>query len=81
MCIHNNPVKYGIQIVMVCDTGTNYMIDAIPYLGSNNKTKDISLAYKFIEELTINIQGTNIYVMMDYWFTSIPLAEKLHKTN
>lgn len=79
MYIPNKPAKYGIKIVMMCDVGTNYMVNAIPYLGSNTQTKNMPLASYFVEELTKNIQGTNRNITMDNWFTSIPLAENLLK--
>ncbi|GBM01364.1 Mannose-1-phosphate guanyltransferase alpha-A [Araneus ventricosus] len=80
MYILNKPAKYGIKIVMMCDVETNYMINAISYLGLNTQTKGIPLASYFVEEFTRNIQGTNRNVTMDTWFTSIPLAEKLFAT-
>lgn len=33
MYLPNKPAKYGLKIVMVCDSSTKYMIDASPYLG------------------------------------------------
>ncbi|GBO16763.1 hypothetical protein AVEN_35239-1 [Araneus ventricosus] len=77
MYIPNKPAKYAIKVVMMCDVGTNYMINTILYLDSNTQTKCIPLASYFVEELTRNIQGTNRNITMENWFTSIPLAEKL----
>lgn len=50
------------------------MINVIPYLGSN--TQGIPLASYFVGEITGNIQRTNRNVKLDFWFTSVPLAEK-----
>ncbi|GBP02746.1 PiggyBac transposable element-derived protein 4 [Eumeta japonica] len=48
MYIPNKPAKYGIKKVMLCDSGTKYMVDAIPYLDrlemptiTTNLRKDI----------------------------------------
>ncbi|GFQ95293.1 DDE_Tnp_1_7 domain-containing protein [Trichonephila clavata] len=79
MYIPNKTARYGIKIAMMCDVGTNYMVNAIPYLGLNTQTKGVHLLSYFVKELTKNIQGTNQNIIMDNWFTSIPLADKLLK--
>lgn len=77
MYIPNKPAKYGIKIEMMCDSGTYYMIDAIPYLGKGTNTGDLSLGEYFVKELTRAIYGTNRNVTTDNWFTSVPLAKSL----
>jgi len=41
MYIPTKPAKYGIKIVMVCDAGTKYMVDASPYIGKKKLIKII----------------------------------------
>ena len=43
MFIPNKPATYGIKIVMACDSGTKYMVDASPYLGKGTKTNGLPL--------------------------------------
>lgn len=75
MCTYRiKPAKYSFKIVKECDVGTNCMINVIPYLSSN--TQGIPLPSHFVGEITGNIQRTNRNVKMDFWFTSVPLAEK-----
>ncbi|XP_046681546.1 uncharacterized protein LOC124368317 [Homalodisca vitripennis] len=77
MYIPNKPSKYGIKIVMACDTTTKYMINGIPYVGKKTQTGGQPLAEFFVKEITRPIHGTNRSVTMDNWFTSVSLAEDL----
>ncbi|KAK9693224.1 Transposase IS4 [Popillia japonica] len=77
--IPNKPAKYGIKIVMLCDSSSKYMIDASPYLGKGTNTNGLPLATHFVRELTKSVQGSNRNITMDNWFTSIPLADELLK--
>lgn len=77
MYIPNKPAKYGIKIVMVCDSATKYMSDASPYLGKKTETNGLPLAEFYVKELTKSIHGTNRNVTMDNWFTSVSLADQL----
>lgn len=77
MYIPNKPAKYGVKLEMMCDSGTRYMVDCIPYLGKGTNTGGMPLGEYFVKELTRSIHGTNRNVTMDNWFTSIPLAKQL----
>ena len=79
MYIPSKPNKYGIKIVMMCDVGTKYMINAIPYLGKGTRTGGLPLGDYFVRELSRPIWGSNRNITMDNWFTSIPMAEELLK--
>ena len=35
--IANKPAKYGIKLIMVCDSRTNYKLNAMPYLGKHTQ--------------------------------------------
>lgn len=41
--IPNKPSKYGIKIMMLCDSSSKYMIDAIPYVGKSTDTNGLPL--------------------------------------
>ncbi|CAH2108113.1 unnamed protein product [Euphydryas editha] len=77
MYIPSKPDKYGIKTVVLCDSKSNYMIDAIPYMGKGTNTNGEPLASFFVKQLTETIRGTSRNVTMDNWFTSVPLAKEL----
>jgi hypothetical protein len=77
MYIPNKPAKYGLKIEMMCDSGTRYMIDALPYLGKGTNTGGLPLGEYVVKEITRSIHGSNRNVTTDNWFTSIPLAKSL----
>lgn len=77
MYIPNKPSKYGIKIVMICDTGSKYMINAMPYLGKGTTPRNIPQAQFFVKELTQCAYGSHRNITMDNWFTSVPLATQL----
>lgn len=77
MYIPNKPNKYGIKIVMTCDSATRYMVDAMPYLGKCTQTNGLPLGEFYVKELTKTVHGSNRNVTCDNWFTSVPLAKIL----
>lgn len=79
MYIPNKPSKYGIKIVMTCDTKTKYMVDASPYLGKCTKTDGMPLGEFYVKEMTKTLRGSNRNITVDNWFTSVKLADDLLK--
>lgn len=77
MYMPNKPSKYGIKIVMLCDSSSKYLVDACPYLGKGTKTDGLPVANYFVKELTKSVHGSNRNVTMDNWFTSVRLADEL----
>ncbi|VEN54762.1 unnamed protein product [Callosobruchus maculatus] len=77
MYIPNKPAKYGLKIVIVCDSGTKYMIDASPYLGKKTRTDSMPLAEYYVKTLTTTLRGANRNITMDNWFSSVKLADDL----
>ncbi|GBP41623.1 PiggyBac transposable element-derived protein 4 [Eumeta japonica] len=76
MYIPSKPNKYGLKILMLCDSKTNYMLNAMPYVGKTETNGD-SLGSYYVKTLTENLWGSNRNVTMDNWFTSVPLALEL----
>nr|CAI5866085.1 unnamed protein product [Callosobruchus analis] len=72
MYIPNKPAKYGIKIVMVCDT-------AAPYLGKKTNTEGLPLAEYFVKSVLQPFEGSFRNLTMDNWFTSVSLADQLLK--
>ena len=79
MYIPNKPAKYGIKLVLICDSETTYMLGAIPYLGKEGTTPQdgVNLGHYYTKELTKPYHGTNRNVTTDNWFTSVPLITDL----
>lgn len=77
MYIPNKPNKYGIKIPMMCDTGSKYMIDAMPYIGKATKTNGLPQGEFYVKELSRSLHGSNRNITCDNWFTSVPLAKSL----
>ena len=77
MYVPSKPNKYGIKILMMCDSKTYYMLSAIPYTGAQQQKGDEPLATKYVIELSKPIHGTYRNITMDNWFSSIPLADMM----
>lgn len=77
MYIPSKPSKYGMKIVMLCDSSSKYMVDACPYLGKQKATKGVPLSNYYVQELTKSVHGSNRNITMDNWFTSVEIADKL----
>lgn len=77
MYMPNKPAKYGIKLLMICDVGTKYMLNAMPYLGKNTTPRNVPQAQFFVKELSRPIHGTNRNLTMDNWFTTVSLASEL----
>lgn len=84
------PDKYGLKIVMMCDSNTSYMCNALPYLGKESETenknkgkskssqsKEFLIPTQDVLRLTETIHGTYRNVTVDNWFTSVELADQL----
>lgn len=44
MYIPSKPFKYGIKDIMICDNSTEYMINAVSYLGKATVLRDKVIA-------------------------------------
>ncbi|CAB3231975.1 unnamed protein product [Arctia plantaginis] len=62
---------------MMKDSGTNYMINAMPYTGKTTNTNGLPQGEYYLKELSRPIHGTNRNIKCDNWFTSIPVSESL----
>lgn len=81
MYIPNKPDKYGIKIVLLCDSKTFYMMNAEVYLGKKSTPRSQPVADYYLQSLTSPIHGTNRNITCDNWFTSIPSATTLLEKN
>ncbi|XP_066965604.1 piggyBac transposable element-derived protein 4-like [Macrobrachium rosenbergii] len=75
MYIANKPAKYGVKLFMACDVNSKYMLNAIPYLGSNTNTPAVILPGENITtELVKPYFHTGRTITTDNWFTSYSLT-------
>ena len=78
MYIANKPAKYGLKLIMVCDSETSYMLNAMPYLGKHTQPpQGIPLGQYVTTKLVAPYANTNRNITGDNWFTSIPLTTDL----
>lgn len=77
MYMPQKPSKYGIKIVMICDVGTKYMLNAEPYLGKGTTGRDEPVSHYHVKNLSAPYHGSNRNLTMDNWFSSIPLTLEL----
>lgn len=64
---------------MFCDSKTNYMINAMPYVGKTNMNGEFFRTF-CLKTLTETLWDSKRHVtMMDNWFTSVPLANNLFR--
>ncbi|XP_055920499.1 piggyBac transposable element-derived protein 4-like [Eupeodes corollae] len=77
MYIPNKPSKYGIKIPMMCDSGTSYMLNAMPYIGRATNTNGLPQGEYYLKELSRPVHGTNRNITCDNWFTSIPATKSM----
>lgn len=83
MYIPKKPSKYGIKIIMACDSKTYYMCNAITYQGKNGDTRERpgTLATKATMTLMEPYLDAGRNLTVDNWFTSLPLLKELHARN
>nr|CAI5866629.1 unnamed protein product [Callosobruchus analis] len=77
MNIPNKCAKYGLNIVMVFDSGTKYMIDASAYLRKKTRIDNMPLEEYYVKTLTTTLRGPNTNIKMDNWFPSVKVADDL----
>ena len=83
MYISNKPNKYGIKIFMVCDSDSQYCLNAIPYCGIGTVPHQyqnlLQGEYFTMELLRPNLIQNGRVVCADNWFTSLSLARTLQQ--
>lgn len=65
------------EVSLVIDFYNRYVIFGMPYSEKATPNGITPLAEYSVEKLQKPIHGTNVIVTFDYWFTSIPLANKM----
>lgn len=86
MYMTRKPYKYGIKVMCLADSKTSYLYEAYIYTGQNSdgiglsqEERKWSKPTQSVIRLTKDIQKTNRNITADNWFSSIKVAEELHK--
>lgn len=78
MYLPAKPDKYGLKVVVMNDSDTHYLFNAIPYCGTvTNKDPNESVPSYYVRKLSEPIYNTGRNITCDRWFTSIPICDKL----
>ena len=76
----NKPDKFDIKFWMLAEVDSKYVVNIIPYLGSQEKqSRDGPLAESVVMKITEPVQSKGYNVTTDNFFTSFELAKKLQK--
>lgn len=75
--IPSKPDKYGLKLVLLCNSYNRYVVPGMPYLGKVTPNGNSPLAEYLVENLTKPVHGMNINITSDNWFTPVPLANKM----
>lgn len=71
--IKSKPDRYGLKVVMLNDSKTSYMLNAIPYTGQVKTDNKEPIPTYYVRNLSQPIHGTNRNITTDNWFTSVPM--------
>lgn len=79
--MNKKPKKYGLKVIMVCDSSNSYMLNGLIDMGIHRPEKLVpgKIAEHYTLELCEPYLDSNRNITLDNWFTSMPLAEKLLK--
>ena len=75
----NKPDKYGVKFWVLADVETKYISNIDVYLGAQEKEQrgSVPLVEFIVVNLSKNVKGKSYNITCDYFFTSLPIAEKL----
>jgi len=78
MYVPNKPAKYGMKIMVICDSKSSYMLNGMPYLVKKTKPPGaVALGHYVTMELCKPYFSSKRNITGDNWFTSVPLVNKL----
>lgn len=74
---------HGIKFIMLCDSETNYLLDAVIFKGvrSPKESKAVTTAQHYVEEITKSVRGTMRNLTINNWMCSVALAENMLKAH
>ena len=75
--IPSKPGKSGIKFWVICDTDSNYVLYATPYVGKVEREPEVGLGEKVVLNLCENYHNSGLNITTDNFITSYSLAKKL----
>ncbi|XP_071567244.1 piggyBac transposable element-derived protein 4-like [Temnothorax nylanderi] len=69
--------KLGLRIVMMNDSDTYYMINAISYVGKDDKRPQKSMPFYYVRKLSEPIYDSHRNITCNKRFTSVPLVQSM----
>ncbi|CAG5011701.1 unnamed protein product [Parnassius apollo] len=76
--IPSKPGKYGVKLHLMADSKTFYTYNIEPYVGTNEGPYNLSnSASDVVKRLVTPIRGSHRNIVMDNWYTSLPLSQDL----
>lgn len=69
--IYRKRERHGMKIIMLNDSKTSYMLNAIPYVSHIRNNKPESFQEFFVRTVTTPIHNTNRTVTCNNWFSSV----------
>jgi hypothetical protein len=70
-------IKWGYKIWKLCDAKTAYVLKFDVYAGAKEKKRETNLAYNVVMALLEGYLDKNYIVLMDNYFSSVPLFSDL----
>lgn len=78
----NKPAKYGIKIWWICDANSSFPLHGQIYTGkSADSLREVGVGERVVYDLCCAYKGSGRNVVMDNYFTTLPLADGLMKWN
>ncbi|XP_068224427.1 piggyBac transposable element-derived protein 4-like [Palaemon carinicauda] len=79
MYIPKKPAKYGIKVVLVCDSDSHYMFNGLAYLGKDTVKipRGATLGEVYMSDLVSPFQPSGRRVTTDNFFATLPLTLSL----
>ena len=80
--IPSKPAKYHIILWLLCDSSTNFVLDADVYLGKGSlPNTNTSVAEQVVKVMMDHFYYPGINLTTHNFFSSIPIAKYLYKMN
>ena len=73
----SKPAKYGIKVWWVCDAENSYPIHGQIYTGKPASGREKSQGERVVKDLCYRFKGSGRNIVMDNFFTTLPLARLL----
>ena len=73
----SKPTKWGVKVWSLCESNTGYTWNLQVYTGRVAGQQEHGLPYRVVTQLTEDLQGSYMKIMMDNFYTGVELLEAL----